>query len=352
MQATAIRRDDTGFAELLNEIHGAGLLERRNRYYVAKIAVTVLALAIGWVGLFAVGDSWLALGVAAYLGLAFTQVVFVGHDAGHYQILSTRRGNGLIGLAVGNLLTGLSFGWWVPKHGAHHAHPNTVDRDPDVGGGVIAFTAAHARGRHGFSGFVARHQAALFFPLLLLEAVSLHVASVRSLRQRRTERSAQVEAVLLVVHVALYLTAVFWVLSPARAFAFVAIQQGIFGFYLGCSFAPNHKGMPIIEAGSRLGFAPRQVLTARNINAGRFVTFLLGGLDYQIEHHLFPTMPRPNLAKAQPLIQAFCANNGLPYRQATLLGSYRQSLHHLHRIGSGDHLDPALDEETLAAAPA
>ncbi len=352
MQATAIRRDDTGFGELLRQICDAGLLERRNGYYVAKIAATVIGLAAGWVGLFVVGDSLFALAVAAYLGLVFTQVVFVGHDAGHYQILSTRRGNGLIGLAVGNLLTGLSFGWWVPKHGAHHAHPNTVDRDPDVGGGVIAFTAAHAQGRHGFSGWAARHQAALFFPLLLLEAISLHVASVRSLRQRRTERSAQVEALLLVIHLALYLTAVFWVLSPARALAFIAIQQGIFGFYLGCSFAPNHKGMPIIEAGSHLGFAPRQVLTARNINAGRFVTFLLGGLDYQIEHHLFPTMPRPNLAKAQPLIRAFCADNGLPYRQTTLLGSYRQSVRHLRRIGSGDHPDPAAGEKSTIAISA
>ncbi len=42
---------------------------------------------------------------------------------------------------AGNTLTGLSFGWWVPKHNAHHAHPNQVDRDPDIGAGVVAFTA-------------------------------------------------------------------------------------------------------------------------------------------------------------------------------------------------------------------
>ncbi len=351
MQATAVGPVGNGFAELSLQVRAAGLMDRCVGRYAVRTAATVAALAAGWAALVVVGDSWLALVVAAYLGLAFTQIVFVGHDAGHHQILATRRGNGLIGLVVGNLLTGVSFGWWVPKHGAHHANPNAEDRDPDIGAGLIAFTAAHARGRRGFSRWAVRHQAVLVFPLVLLEAVSLHVVSVSSLRERRRERSAKVEAALLVVHAALYLTAVFWVLSPARAVAFIAVQQGVFGFYLGCSFAPNHKGMPIIEPGSTLGFAPRQVLTARNVDSGRFVTFLLGGLDYQIEHHLFPTMPRPNLARAQPLVRAFCADNGLAYEETTLLDSYLRALRHLRVIGTGDSPDPVACERPRAGTP-
>jgi fatty acid desaturase len=327
---------------MFQQVRAAGLMDRRPGYYIVKITLTVAALAAGWAGLFVVGDSWVALAVALFLGLASTQVVFVGHDAGHHQIFSTRRANGLVGLAVGNLLTGLSFGWWVPKHGAHHANPNTEDRDPDIGAGVIAFTAAHAQSRRGFSAWAARHQAALFFPLLFLEAIGLHVASIRSLAKRQMDRAATVETLLLIVHVALYLTAIFWVLSPARAIAFIAVQQGTFGFYLGCSFAPNHKGMPIIGHDSRLSFAHRQVLTARNVSGGRLGTFMLGGLDYQIEHHLFPTMPRPNLRKAQPLVRAFCANNGLPYSEATPFGSYRETLRHLRVVGSGHSPDPAI----------
>jgi fatty acid desaturase len=69
----------------------------------------------------------------------FTQVVFIGHDAGHDQISSSRRTNRLLGLAVGNLLCGVSFGWWVPQHNAHHAHPNEPGLDPDLGTGVLAF---------------------------------------------------------------------------------------------------------------------------------------------------------------------------------------------------------------------
>lgn len=350
LKVTVDRESNTGFGEMFRQARAAGLMDRRAGYYGVKITLTVAAFAAGWAALFVVGNSWPAMAVAAYLGFAFTQVLFVGHDAGHHQIFSTRRANELAGLAVGNLLTGLSFGWWVPKHGAHHGHPNQEDRDPDIGGGVIAFTAAHARTRRGFTAWAARHQASLFFPLLLFEAIGLHVASVRALRERRAERSAKLEALLLGVHLGLYLTAVFWVLSPVRAVAFIAVQQALFGFYLGCSFAPNHKGMPIIRHDSPMTFARRQVLTARNVNGGRLVTFMLGGLDYQIEHHLFPTMPRPNLARAQPLVRAFCARNDLPYSEATVFGSYRQALRHLRTIGSGNNLDPAVPDAAYLTA--
>ncbi|HET9690707.1 MAG TPA: fatty acid desaturase, partial [Acidimicrobiales bacterium] len=126
-----------------------------------------------------------------------------------------------------------------------------------------------------------------------------------------------------------------WVLSPARALAFVAVQQGAFGLYLGGAFAPNHTGMPLLDVSTPLGVVERQVLTARDIRGGRLTTFLLGGLDLQIEHHLFPTMPRPNLREARPHVQSFCAANGLTYCETTLADSYRRCLRHLRDVSSG-----------------
>jgi fatty acid desaturase len=137
------------------------------------------------------------------------------------------------------------------------------------------------------------------------------------------------EGALLAVHAALYLTCVFWVLSPLKAVAFIAVQQAVFSVYLGCSFAPNHKGMPLIEPGAEMSFAQRQVVTARNIRGGLFTDLLLGGLNYQIEHHLFPTMPRPNLARAQYLVRPFCLENNFGYCEDSLIGSYRQTIRHL-----------------------
>jgi fatty acid desaturase len=180
---------------------------------------------------------------------------------------------------------------------------------------------------------VARHQASLFFPMLLGEAVHLHAASVRALLGG-TIRHKRLEALLLLAHLAAYLTALLLVLSPLRALAFLIVQQGLLGLYLGCAFAPNHKGMPVLSEQDELDFLRRQVLTSRNVRGGRLVDFALGGLNYQIEHHLFPSLPRPSLRHAQPLVRAFCLEHGLPYCERTLLGSYTEALRHLRTVGA------------------
>ncbi len=325
-----INRD---FVALYGELRDAGLMECRRLGYAAKGAITLLAFGSGWVALFALGNTWLTLLVAAGLGLMSTQLVFFGHDAGHHQI-GSRRLDRAVGLVAGNLLTGLSFGWWVPKHTAHHAHPNQVGHDPDIGPGAVAFTAEVAAARRGIGRLAARWQAWTFFPLLTLEGVALQISSVRALMARR-DRSAGFEAVLLALHSIAYLAAVAWVLSPGKALAFIVVQQGVFGLYMGCAFAPNHKGMPTIDADARLSFAERQVITARNVRGGPLVTFMLGGLDYQIEHHLFPRMPRANLPRSQPFVRDFCARHGLAYCEADVVGSYRSGLAHLRSIGAG-----------------
>jgi fatty acid desaturase len=78
--------------------------------------------------------------VAVYLAVMFNQTAFLGHVAGHQQISGSKRVNDLLGRLHGNPLVGLSYGWSTSKHNRHHAHPNQVDRDPDISPGAIAFT--------------------------------------------------------------------------------------------------------------------------------------------------------------------------------------------------------------------
>jgi fatty acid desaturase len=321
------------YTQLSRQLKQAGLLERRRGWYGARIGLNLVLLAAGGVVFVVLGESWWQLLTAVYLAVVATQLAFVGHDAGHRQIFRSRRANDLVGLVNGNLLVGISFGWWVPKHNAHHTNPNDEDLDPDIGIAALAFTAAQASGKRGLARVIARSQALLFFPLLLLEAGHLHVASVTSVLRGRG-RANLVEGLLLLAHAALYVTALVWVLTPLQGVAFALVQQGLFGLYLGCSFAPNHKGMPTLTQADQLDFLRRQVLTSRNVRGSRFVDFLLGGLNYQIEHHLFPTMPRPNLRHAQPLVREFCHTHNLPYTEASLFGSYAQALRHLHAVGA------------------
>jgi fatty acid desaturase len=322
----------TDYARLSRLVRHAGLLEPRPRHYAWRITITVMMLLGGWAAFLLVGDSWWQLAVAAYLAVIFTQLGFLGHDAGHRQITRSRRVSYILGILLGNLGIGLSYGWWVSKHNRHHANPNTEGADPDIMMKALAMTPRQASTSRGLSQIVYRFQAYLFFPMLLGEAASLHVASVRALVDR-SNRRRPAEVILLGLHFAGYLAVVFAVLSPLKATLFILVQQGLFGFYMGASFAPNHKGMPILKPEDEHDFLRRQVLTSRNVRGGWFTDLALGGLNYQIEHHLFPSMPRPNLRQSQALISDFCRQEGLPYCQTSLVGSYAEALGYLNIVG-------------------
>jgi fatty acid desaturase len=321
------------YAALTRQVRQSGLLDRRPGYYAWKITLTAAALALGWAAFAAIGNSWWQLGDAVFLAMVFAQIGFLGHDAGHRQVFRTRLPNTVLGLACGNLATGISYDWWAGKHRRHHAHPNTEGADPDIMISVLAFSGARARAGRGAQRLIFRYQAYLLVPMLFLEAVSLHASSIRTVTGPGCRHRAW-EATLLGAHFAAYLGVVFLVLSPVKAVTFILVQQGLLGFYLGCSFAPNHKGMPVLTASDKTDFLRRQVLTARNVRGDWLTDFALGGLNYQIEHHLFPSMPRPNLRRAQPLVAAFCAARDVSYTETSLLASYAQALGHLAAVGS------------------
>lgn len=319
------------YSVLLRRIREADLLDRQLRYYGWKSAITAGAFVAGWAGFVVIGDSWWQLGVGVFLAAVFAQIAFLGHDAGHKQIFASRRANYLYGMIVGNLGIGLSIGWWTSNHNRHHAHPNTEGADPDVMG-ILAHSGERARAGTGIRRLIFRYQAWLFFPMLLLEGGSLHYASVRAVFRWPIPNRVW-EGALLAAHGVGYLSAVFLVLSPGKALAFIVVQQGLFGLYMGCTFAPNHKGMEVLPEGDNTDFLRRQVLTSRNVRGGFLVDTVLGGLNYQIEHHLFPSMPRANLRRAQPMVAQFCADIGVPYCETSLVESYVQALSHLNDVG-------------------
>ena len=331
----AVDGDGSDFARLARRIRQAGLLDRRPGHYAVRSALVAALFAACWAAFAALGDSWWQMLLAVAMAAVFAQVGFLAHDLGHRQVFRGRRLSQAAGLLVGDLLIGMSYGWWVDKHTRHHIHPNHERYDPDVSPAVIVWSARQAAVATGLPRFVCRYQASLFFPVLLLEGLHLHVAGVRRLLRRPHLRHRLLEAVLLAVHVVLYLGAVCTVLPAGKAAAFVLVHQAAFGLYLGCTFAPNHKGMLTRTGEDGLDFLRRQVLTSRNIRGGRLLDVLYGGLNHQIEHHLFPSMPAPNLRRARPIVRAYCAEIGVPYEETGLLASYGRILRHLHAVGAG-----------------
>lgn len=328
------RGDTTStYSPLLARVRGAGLLARRTGWYWGLVAVLGAMLAATGVAFATLGGTWWQLIVAGVLGLLCTQFAFLSHEAAHRQVFASHAWNDRAARYVGTFLTGVSYAWWTNKHTRHHANPNTVGKDPDISFDAISFRPEDAARRTGFLRVLVRVQGTAFFPMLRVEGANLHWQSVRTYTSRAPVKHRWSEGSVFLGRFVLYVGAVFWSLPVGIGFAFLGVQLAVFGFCMGIAFAPNHKGMPIIEPGRRVDFFSRQVLTSRDVRGGRWVEFFMGGLNHQVEHHLFPSTARPNLRAARVLVREYCAEQGVPYTETGLVHSYVIVVRYLNEVG-------------------
>jgi fatty acid desaturase len=321
------------FTELAATVRDTGLLRRSYTFYA--IFGTALALALGGVitGMILLGDSWFQLLMAAALGIVLTQVAFLGHEASHRTVFVSGPANDRLGRILSALVVGISHQWWMNKHSRHHANPNKRGADPDIEQDTITFLEEDAAQTKGVIRWINQRQGWLFFPLLTLEGFNLHYRSVASLVTQGTRKQRWTELPMIALHFGLYLVPLFLFLPLGMAFAFIGVQMAVFGVYMGASFAPNHKGMMIVDADTKMDFLSKQVLTSRNVSGGWAMSILMGGLNYQIEHHLFPNMARPHLGRAREIVREYCEVHEVPYTETTLVESYSIVIAYLNRVG-------------------
>lgn len=321
------------YTDVSQVVRESGLLRRTPWFYT----LVGVAIALGFggtiTGFILLGDSWFQLLMAAALGILFTQVAFLSHEAAHRQILTSGPANDRLARVLGTGVVGMSISWWASKHTRHHANPNRVGKDPDIEVDTVSFLDADAAAARGLRRLITRRQGWLFFPLLTLEGLNLHYLTLKHVFGREPVKDRWAEISLLAVRFTLLLTPIFLLLPLGMAFAFVGVQLAVFGVYMGASFAPNHKGMPVIAHDAKLDFFSKQVRTSRNVSGGWWATWLMGGLNYQVEHHLFPSMPRPHLARAREIVRDQCDTLGVPYTETTLWRSYAIVIGYLNRVG-------------------
>lgn len=324
--------------ELHEAVRSSGLLKRQYPFYTGKILVTLCLLGAGILCLVVVANFWAQMANALAMAFVSTQIMLTGHSSGHGQIFSSWRKNYRVSLAIA-FLAGGSPSWWGDKHGGHHKNPNNVDLDGDVNVSVLAFTEKQALEKKGLQRFVVKHQHVFFLPILLLVALSFKSASIHYLlsssKGKLEARYRWGEMALLAAHAAGYtLLLVFLLDSWLNVLAFTAVHQGFTGLYMGSIFATNHKGMPMFQDESKVGFLLRQVLPSRDLKNLRCLDFLFGGLNFQIEHHLWPYMPENNLRKAQKIVRRFCGEHKIPYCETGVLQTCGEILEHLRRVSA------------------
>jgi fatty acid desaturase len=336
IHATTVDTGRTGpsdYAMVRRRVREAGLLEKEPWFYARSIAakMSLLVACLVVFGLFR--SPWVQAANAVALAIISGQLGFQLHDSGHRQMFAKGWKNAVVGLVTGNLLLGMSYDWWVDKHNRHHANPNHVDMDPDINTVAITYSPDQALERRGLFRTIARHQVYAFFPLLFLLGWAMHASSLGFLLKQRS-RHRRTELALLAAHVVLYLGLAVYFLGPWSALLVIAIHQCCAGFYMALVFAPNHKGMPQVDESSDLDFLRKQVLTSRNVRSHPLTDVWYGALNYQIEHHLFPTMSRNRVREAHLVVRGFCEEHGIPYHEVSMLRSYRELLGFLHEVGA------------------
>lgn len=325
-------KEPNEYAHLKKLVSEAGLLQRNPIRYIPRIGINMLMLLASIAVLLMVDNLWIQMANAAFLAFIFVQLSFLGHDLGHKQVFRSSRNNDRLGLFV-SLLVGINRTWWVQKHNEHHSNPNNTGLDPDVNLPVIAFSEDDARGKNGIPRLIIRHQAFLFYPLVCLEGIVLKVSGIQHLTRNRV-RFPVAEPVMMAGHIIGYLGLVFLSLPVLEGLLFIAVNQLLMGLYIGSTFAPNHKGMMVLDSSSKLDFLRKQVLTSRNVKPNLLNDYLYGGLNYQIEHHLFPGMPRNCLKRAREIVQPFCEQHSIQYHETGVVRSQREILQFLHHVSA------------------
>jgi fatty acid desaturase len=320
------------YGELRRAVVGAGLLDRAYAYYLGRATLSFLLFAVGMSLPFLLAPSLPALIVSALaIGFGSVQIALIGHDAGHLAVFKSMRPNFALGSVCWSLTLGISFRYWQDRHNRHHTHTNDGSADPDLQwAGLVAYSEVVASARPNRSAWLTRYQAILGPLYTLFLPFAFRVEGWQfTLRQLQGARRA-IEGSLMV------LSTVAWLL-PVAALGWwwlevFVLSQSVAGLYLALVIAPNHKGMPMWPPGTTLSFLERQVLSSRNVAPNPVWDFVFGGLNYQVEHHLFPTMPRVHFSRARRLVMPFCVAHDLHYEEMGALASYRLVVAELRRV--------------------
>lgn len=346
---------EKAYRDLRNKLITLGMFNSSPVYYTYKVLsnFAILALSI----FLAIHYDSLTINIigAILLGLFWQQSGWLAHDFLHHQVFKNRVYGDLMGLLIGDICQGFSVQWWKSKHNAHHAVPNLHASSPDAADGdpdidtmpYLAWTLkmAETAKTSAIGRFLINWQDIFYFPLLLFARLAwAHQSWVfvwggfgqHSVKAAHIDRKKMKYPILERICLALHYIWLFAVMSHMSSwfngFIYFLVGQLSCGIFLALVFGLGHNGMAVYPADQRPDFWKLQVSTTRNITSNWFVDWFCGGLHYQVDHHLFPSIPRHNLKRVHSLVESFCKDRGVTYHEANLFDGTIEVLQHLSAV--------------------
>lgn len=286
---------------------------------------------------------------AVALGLAWHQLVFIGHDAGHLEITHNYWVDSLLGCFIGSYIGGLSLGWWKRNHNVHHLVTNDPVHDPDIQhlpffaitsklfGSVYSTYYEKILTFDAAARFLVPLQRYLYYPILCFGRFNLYRLSweyvLLGLGPRKGKavflRWFELVGLSVFCYWYFYRVVACALKTSAERWLFLMVSN-IVPMPVHVQIVLSHFAQSTSDLGPNESFPQRQVRTTMDVDCPSWIDYVHGGLQFQTIHHLFPRLPRHNYRKVQPRVIKFCEELGLHY---TIYGFARCNGKVLGRLG-------------------
>jgi len=330
LNALSVSEGTRAYSRLRADVSAAGILDKSYWFYAFLITFAFGGFFASAAAIYLL-DSYLLL-IPACLAFTFfsLQLAGVNHDAGHRAVFKSVRLNNILGVCTSFCL-GIVFENWRTRHNEHHARPNQPN-DPDLYIPFLATDVNQLGSKGPIESRLLRFQAWYFYPLGALVSFSNRLGTISYFRGRPLNRGDLWRFPLYAIGIFFLFVAPFVFFDPLKAVFVLLLVHITSGFYLASCFAPNHKGMTILDDDARVSFIEQQVVTGRSVTGGRLTELILLGLNHQTEHHLFPQTPRHKLHRITPRLQLVCDEHGIHFERASFLKTNRDIVNVLRDV--------------------
>jgi fatty acid desaturase len=299
------------------ELTAAGVFQHRELQSWLKLAI-LLAGTAGCLVAIAYAPWWGTVLAILCAAVFVTSAAMIGHEGSHRSFSASPLRNTIVMYFAFPLFSGLSALYWRDKHDRlHHGHPNVHGHDPDIRPWpFVSCREEHVRCNRVHRWFHRHFQGWAFWPMTPLMALGMRRMSLQYLiaypRRRGVDRAWLIDVATMLAHYAwnLLLPSLIW--GPLVGFGIYTAVWAISGVLLVLIFAPAHIGLPVVV--NQQHEWTHQLETTRNLELPRFISWFFIGLDYQVEHHLFPKIPHQNLPLAAKITRAWCERQGVTYK--------------------------------------
>ena len=312
------------FNELKAQVREAGLLSRIPIRGSIEMIATLLSMALvayiaySWETL-GLSGVWTSIGLGFYMTIIFTRAVFVSHDVLHTQYFKSKSLSMILSYPFSAFILSNSSSWWDFKHNVnHHTWCNVPQKDEDI----LAMDGAFAPNHKGNKAWLRASKYLVFWGSMFFMYFAFIVQSYNFVIRRQKWG----ELALMLMHWPLVWGTIFYFLPLSDAIIVFLTLNFTLSPWLAFGFITNHLGCEVFEkeVGEKFSWMELQMRTSRSLRGGAFVHWFYGGLNTQIEHHLFPKAPRFNLLKVQEMTRNFAREHDMRYFETTPIEAYVQ----------------------------